>query len=295
MNKYFSAALYCGLLLSGGKAFSAGTDLLERLNNEKIIGNGSTNPFIASEANTNPPDAAPPKAEPARPSARAVPDKKDKAIAVDQAKLSRLTEALRQANATITGLDKQLSAVESEKSLLEQAVAHEKERVAEKEQAIARLKSQPEGSAQKLAVESLIATLPKPAGVDQQKYAELAEQLRNANVQRAELTKALSELQVQKNALDTQLSALKANNAQAIDVAKELDALKAQLSALNLQKVTLETRLAEQEKVFSSEKTKSEIAQNQLEDAKKVIASQESQLAAQKSSAEATKRSCFRS
>ncbi|WP_285128446.1 FKBP-type peptidyl-prolyl cis-trans isomerase N-terminal domain-containing protein [Leclercia adecarboxylata] len=259
---------------------------MERLNNEKIIGNGSTNPFIASEANTNSPDAAPPKAEPARPSARAVPDKKDKAIAVDQAKLSRLTEALRQANATITGLDKQLSAVESEKSLLEQAIAHEKERVAEKEQAIARLKSQPEGSAQKLAVESLIATLPKPAGVDQQKYAELAEQLRNANVQRAELTKALSELQVQKNALDTQLSALKANNAQTIDVAKELDALKAQLSALNLQKATLETRLAEQEKVFSSEKTKSEIARNQLEHAKKVIASQESQLAGLKETRE---------
>jgi len=49
MNRYFSAALYCGLLLSGGKAFSAGTDLLERLTKEEIIGKGSTNPFIGSE------------------------------------------------------------------------------------------------------------------------------------------------------------------------------------------------------------------------------------------------------
>jgi len=355
MNKYFSAALYCGLLLSGGKAFSAGTDLLERLSNEKIIDNGSTNPFIASEATKNPSDATPQKAKPARSSTRAVAGKNDKAVAVDQAKLSRLTEALRQANATITGLDKQLSAVESEKALLEQAVAHEKERVAEKEQALSRLKAQPDGSAQKLAVESLIATLPKPAVVDQQKNAELAEQLSAANAQRAALTKSLSELQAQKDALDSQLSALKANSAQTTGTAKELDALKAQLSALNLQKATLETRLAEQEKVFSndkekllkeltdlqtqkkaldaqlaklkassdkssgvakeldalksqlsalnlqkatletrlaeqaklfsSEKTKSEIAQSQLEDAKKVIASQESLLAVQKSSA----------
>ncbi|WP_333854585.1 hypothetical protein, partial [Leclercia sp.] len=252
MNKYFSAALYCGLLLSGGKAFSAGTDLLERLNNEKIIGNGSTNPFIASEATTNPPDAAAQQQiKPARPATRVVPDKNDQAVAVAQAKLSRLTEALRQANATITGLDKQLSAVESEKALLEQAVAHEKERVAEKEQALAQLKSQPDGSAQKIAVESLIATLPKSAGVDQQKNAELAEQLNHANAQRAALTKSLSDLQAQKNALDSQLSALKANNVQASDTAKELDALKA----------------------------RSEMAQNQLEDAKKVIASQASQLA----------------
>lgn len=195
MNKYFSAALYCGLLLSGGKAFSAGTDLLERLNNEKIIGNDSTNPFISSETTTNPPDAAPPQAKPARPATRAASVKNDKAVAVDQAKLSRLTEALRQAKATITGLDKQLSAVEGEKALLEQAIAHERDRVAEKEQALARLQSQPEGSAQKLAIESLIATLPKPAGVDQQKNAELAEQLRNANAQRVALTKALSDLQ----------------------------------------------------------------------------------------------------
>jgi len=254
MNKYFSAALYCGLLLSGGQAVAAGTDLLERLNNEKIIGNDSTSPFIAPETTTNPPDAAPQPAKPARPVARAVPAKNDKAVAVNQAKLSRLTEALRKANATIAGLDKQLSAVESEKALLEQAVAHEKERVAEKEQALARLKSQPDGSAQKLAVESLIATLPKPAEVDQQKNAALAEQLKKANAQRDSLTKAL-------------------------------DDLKAQLSALNLQKANLETRLAERDKAFNSEKTKSEIAQNQLEDAKKVIASQESLLAVQKSSA----------
>ena len=281
MNKYFSAALYCGLLLSGGKAFSAGTDLLERLSNEKIIGNDSTNPFSAPNTTPNPPDAAPQTKKPVRPAARALPGKNDKAVVVDQAKLSRLTEALRQANATITGLDKQLSTVEREKALLEQAVAHEKERVAEKEQVLARLKSQPDGSAQKLAVESLIATLPKPTGVDQQKNAELAEQLNNANAQRAALTKALNELQAQKNTLDTQLATLKTSSV----AAKELDALKNQLSALNLQKANLESRLAEQEKLFSSEKTKAEVAQSQLEVAKKVIASQDSLLAEQKNSA----------
>ncbi len=285
MNKYFSAALYCGLLLSGGKAFSAGTDLLERLSNEKIIGNDSTNPFTAPSTTPNPPDAAPQTKKPVRPAARAVPGKNDKAVVVDQAKLSRLTEALRQANATITGLDKQLSTVEREKALLEQAVAHEKERVAEKEQVLAQLKSQPDGSAQKLAVESLIATLPKSTGVDQQKNAELAEQLNNANAQRAALTKALNELQAQKNALDTQLATLKTSSEKSSVAAKELDALKNQLSALNLQKANLESRLAEQEKLFSSEKTKAEVAQSQLEVAKKVIASQDSLLAEQKNSA----------
>ncbi|WP_312134064.1 hypothetical protein, partial [Leclercia sp.] len=246
MNKYFSAALYCGLLLSGGKAFSAGTELLERLNNEKIIGNNSTNPFISSETTTTPLDTAPQQVKPARPATRAASVKNDKAVAADQAKLSRLTEALRQANTTITQLDKQLSAVESEKALLEQAVAHERDRVAEKEQKLSRLTAQSEGSAQKLAIESLIAMLPKPAGVDQQKNAELVEQLNKANAQRAALTKALNDLQAQKDALDAQLSALKTNSIQTTGVTKELDALKAQLSSLNLQKATLETRLAEQ-------------------------------------------------
>ena len=290
MNKYFSAALYCGLLLSGGKTIAAGTDLLERLNNEKIIGNDSTNPFIASEATATPPAAATgqslsQKKRPAEPFPLAVPAKNDKANGINQAKISRLTEALSQANATIANLDKQLSVVESEKSQLEQAVAQEKDRVAEKEQALARLKSQPDGSAQKLALESLIATLPKTAGTDQQKNAELVEQLSQANAQRAALSKALDDLQAQKNALDAQLIALKAGSDKSSNAAKEIDTLKSQLSDLNQQKAAIETRLAEQEKQLNSEKAKSEIALKQLEDAKQAIATQESLLAAQKSSA----------
>jgi len=65
-------------------------------------------------------------------------------------------------------------------------------------------------------------------------------------------------------------------------VAKQVEALTAQLSALNLQKATLETRLTEQEKLFNSEKAKSDIVLKQLDDAKKVIASQESLLSLQK-------------
>ncbi|WP_139156367.1 FKBP-type peptidyl-prolyl cis-trans isomerase N-terminal domain-containing protein [Leclercia sp. LSNIH1] len=96
------------------------------------------------------------------------------------------------------------------------------------------------------------------------------------------LSKELADLQAQKKAVEAQLATLKTSSDKSTGAVKEADALKAQLSSLNQQKATLETRLAEQEKVLKSEKLKSEIAQNQLEDAKKVIASQESLLALQK-------------
>ncbi|MCT9846971.1 hypothetical protein N7563_23245, partial [Leclercia adecarboxylata ATCC 23216 = NBRC 102595] len=76
---------------------------------------------------------------------------------------------------------------------------------------------------------------------------------------------ALTDLQAPKHALDTQLATLKPSSDKSIVAAKEFDALKNQLAALNLQKANLESRLAEQEKVFSSEKTKAEVAQRQLE------------------------------
>lgn len=290
MNKFFSAALYCGLLLSGGKALAVGTDLLKRLDDEKIIGQEKTNPFIASETATTPQKAAvdlpqSQASKPADPVPRASAVKSDKAAGIDPAKITRLNDALRQANSTITALNKQLSVLEREKASLEQAVAHEKDRVAEKEQALARLKPQPDGSAQKLAVESLIAALPTSADIEKQKNAELAEQLRKANAQHAALTKQLADLQAQKNALDTQLASLKTHSEKSTVLTGEIDALKAQLSTQNQQKTALEKRLAELEKEFNSEKAKSAIAQSQLEDTKKVLASQESLLATQKSSA----------
>lgn len=58
MNKIFSAALYCGLLLSGGKAFADGTALLKRLDDEKIIGQRGANPFNAAETATTIQNAA---------------------------------------------------------------------------------------------------------------------------------------------------------------------------------------------------------------------------------------------
>ena len=145
MNKFFSAALYCGLLLSGGKALAVGTDLLKRLDDEKIIGQEKTNPFIASETATTPQKAVvdlpqSQASKPADPVPRASAVKSDKAAGIDPAKITRLNDALRQANSTITALNKQLSVLEREKASLEQAVAHEKDRVAEKEQALARLK-----------------------------------------------------------------------------------------------------------------------------------------------------------
>ncbi len=290
MNKIFSAALYCGLLLSGGKAFADGTDLLKRLDDEKIIGQRGANPFNAAETATTIQNAAanPPQSQtskPAGPVSRASAVKNNKAAGIDSAKISRLTEALRQANSTITALHKQLNVVESEKASLEQAVAHEKDRVAEKEQALARLKPQPDGSAQKLAVESLVAALPKSADIEKQKNAELAEQLRKADAQRDALTKQLTDLQAQKSALDTQLASLKTHTEKSTVLTGEVDALKAQLSTQNQQKTALEKRLADLEKQFNSEKAKSAIAQSQLEDTKKVLASQESLLAMQKSNA----------
>ncbi|POU76180.1 hypothetical protein C3387_08190 [Leclercia sp. LSNIH6] len=107
--------------------------------------------------------------------------------------------------------------------------------------------------------------------------------LKETREKNAVLTKQLAELQAQRQVLDAQLATLKASGDKSTGVVKELDTLKAQLSALNLQKATLETRLAEQEKQFSSEKTKSDIVLKQLEDAKKVIASQESLLSLHKS------------
>lgn len=138
MNKFFSPALYCGLLLSGGKALAVGTDLLKRLDDEKIIGQEKTNPFIAPETATTPQKAAvdlpqSQASKPADPVPRASAVKSDKAAGIDPAKITRLNDALRQANSTITALNKQLSVLEREKASLEQAVAHEKDRVAEKD------------------------------------------------------------------------------------------------------------------------------------------------------------------
>lgn len=403
MNKYFSAAICCGLLLSTGKSYSAGTELLDQLSREKIIGNDSTNPFIAPEVTTSQSKisssvaaAVQQNAKPARasetPSQKAA-AKDAQRYAAAQEKLTLLSHALNKANTKINALSQELADVQNQKAALEKAAAAAQSTAALNDKMQAMKEKISDTSAQKLALESLFATL-KTANSDvAQKNAELSAQLNQSmaqsealNKQLAELqtqkktleaqltalestitgdkqksseligqlnqsvarsdelskqlatlqeqkktldeqltalkavdeksttltkqlaemqsqkkvleteltalketreknavlTKELAELQTQRRALDAQLATLKANGEKSTGEGKEVDTLKAQLSVLNLQKATLETRLAEQEKLFTSEKTKSDIVLKQFEDAKKVIASQESLLSLQK-------------
>jgi len=75
MKKYVTATLYCGLLLSSGSSYSANTDLLEQLSNEKIIGNDTTSPFSSTEGSAAVPESPPIKTapRPAKPQAKPLP------------------------------------------------------------------------------------------------------------------------------------------------------------------------------------------------------------------------------
>ncbi|MWL74136.1 hypothetical protein GQM09_27555, partial [Escherichia coli] len=123
-------------------------------------------------------------------------------------KVAGLTEELRKANATITGLGHSLQEIEREKLTLEQALANEKKRVQAHEQSLTKLKQQPVGNAQQLALDSLAATLPNSASRDKQQNQQLTEQLSQANAKSDALNKELIALREQKQALEAKLSGL---------------------------------------------------------------------------------------
>lgn len=166
MNKYFSAALCCGLLLSTGKSFSAGTELLDQLNKENIIGNDSPNPFIAPEvtpsshqASSSLPAPVPPKAKPAAVSetrARQAAARDAQRAALAQEKLTRLSSQLQTAKDKIAALSQALAAVQNEKAALEKAAAAGQSRNDHSAEMLALKKQLSETSAQKLALESLL-------------------------------------------------------------------------------------------------------------------------------------------
>ncbi|MEL2240559.1 hypothetical protein PAS25_06045 [Leclercia adecarboxylata] len=139
MNKYFSAALCCGLLFAAGKSYSSGTELLEQLSREKIIGTDSVNPFSAPEATPSRPDA-PSKATPALPKVKpvCVADTTPRQLAAKDAlnaavareKIARLNADLQKANDHLASLNQQLAAVEQQKAALEKAATAQRERPA---------------------------------------------------------------------------------------------------------------------------------------------------------------------
>ena len=278
MNKYFSAAFCCGLLLSTGKSYSAGTELLDQLNREKIIGSDSVNPFIAPEVtpsrtHTSSPMKAPvkPKAKPVRTSdisSRQAASNDALRLAMAQDKVNSLTKELQVANEKITVLNQQLASVQTQKAALEKTAAAEKSQAGLNDQAQAMKKQLAETSAQNVALESLFATLKISDSDIKEKNAQLTAQLKNSAARSEELSKQLADLQGQKKSLEDQLAALKINGTgdkqQSAQMAEQLNKANAQsaallkeLAELKLQKKDSEQQLAALQSSSAADKKQS--------------------------------------
>ncbi|MNB85111.1 FKBP-type peptidyl-prolyl cis-trans isomerase FkpA precursor [compost metagenome] len=292
MNKYFSAALCCGLLLSTGTSSSAGTDLLDQLNKENIIGNDSPNPFIAPEVTPSrhqTPSSLlaplPPKAKPAPVSetrSRQAAARDAQRAALTQEKLTHLSSQLQTANDKIAALSQALAAVQNEKAALEKAAVAGQSRNDHSEDMLALKKQQSETRAQKLALESLVATLNNASSGAKEKSAALAAQLTQSTDQRTALSKQLADAQNQKKVLEDQLTAIKSSSTgdkqKSVELTEQLNKTTAQASDIAQQLDTLKKQKLELETVLKNERIKADIVASQFEDAKKLIAAQQAQL-----------------
>lgn len=258
MNKYFSAALCCGLLFAAGKSYSSGTELLDQLSREKIIGTDSVNPFIAPEAAPSRPDT-PSKVAPASPKAKlacaadttprqaAAKDALNAAVARE--KIARLSAELQKANENLASLHQQLAAVEQQKADLEKAAAAQSETPAPAEPLS-------NVSAQTLALESVIATLNLAAEDEKARSAQREVLLKNTIDHRDELSKQLAELQGQKKSLEDRLATLKTSatgdQSKSTQMAEQLNKANAQITTLLKELTDLKLQKKEQEQQLAS-------------------------------------------